>query len=223
MNRYLFNIGTLNICTDASVKNLGNKYISCAGCICVITKENGSTEVIEEKYFVLDDASNNRGELYAICQAILLAIKYRNNFNTINILSDSQFSIFGLREWVYKWRKNIVNDTYVNVSGKSVANQDLFKFAIHTILSSNIHINFYHQKGHSYTTKGMKKARNVFRNSNGFDLPDVELEAICYYNDLVDINTGYKLSENAYKIPMPLIYTSNFDEKQYRKLVNKVK
>lgn len=222
MNRQLFNIGTLNIFTDASVKQLGNgKYVSCAGCICVMTKDNGSTEVIDERYFVLNDATNNRGELYGICQAVMIALEYRHMFNKINILSDSQFSIFGLREWIYKWKNNMRNDLYLNAAGKEVANQDLFKFIIHTVITNNLYINFYHQKGHANNNKGIKRAKRVFYQSNKVDLDVQEVSAICYYNDLVDINTGYKLDENARNIVMPLIYSGDFDVKKYRNLIKR--
>lgn len=222
MNRQIFNIGTLNIFTDASVKQLGNgKYVSCAGCVCVTTKENGSTEVIDERYFVLNDSTNNRGELYGICQAVMIALEYRQYFNTINILSDSQFSIFGLREWIFKWKSNMVNERYVNASGKDVANQDLFKLIINTIVSNNLYINFYHQKGHVNNNKGFQKAKRVFYQSNKIDLDIQEVNGICYYNDLVDINTGYKLDEIARDIEMPLIYSGNFDVKKYRKLIKR--
>lgn len=219
--RNLFNINTLNIFTDASVKSKDDgDFISCAGAVCVITKNDGNTEVIEQQYMVLDNATNNRGEVYAVYMGVLLALKYRYQFQKINIISDSQFAIYGLTKWIYNWKANAKNDILKNASGKEVANQDLFKMIINTIICNQLYVNFFHQKGHANEPSKMEKARSTFYVSNGIILNDFELQSICYYNDMVDIFTRYKLNEIPVNIRMPLIYGCNFNESEYKELVN---
>lgn len=220
--RQLFNLGTLNIFTDASVKEISKgRYISCAGCVCVITKEDGNTDIIEQQYSVIDNATNNKGELCAVYMGVMLAIKYRYQFNRINIISDSQFSIFGLTKWIYNWRDNIKNNNYISNSSKSeVSNQDLFKLIINTIILYNLKICLYHQKGHSNTNDKMKKARQVFFTSNGIKLDDFELKSICYYNDIVDKYTKYKLNESPIDIKIPIQYNANFNVSTYSNLID---
>lgn len=222
--RRLFNIGTLNIFTDASVKQkIDKSYISCYGAICVITKENGETEIIEQAYEIADNTTNNRGELCGIYLSVLLAIKYRNNFDRINIISDSQFSVFSLTKWIYKWTNNIKDNSYLSSNGTEVANQDMIKLIINTILLNRLPINIYHQKGHANTNKMFNKARSVFQNSNGILLDEFEVKTICHYNDLVDIYTGYKLNEIPVNYILPINYNANFNTKQYKSLVNNVR
>lgn len=221
--RKLFNVNTLNIFADASIKQKedGN-YISCSGALCVITKNDGSTEVIDQDYIVLDNSTNNRGETYAVYMAVLFALKYRYQFDVINVISDSQFVIYSLTKWIFKWINNIKDDSYINASGNEVANQDFIKMIINTIIMNNIYINFYHQKGHANTNSKTSKAKHVFYKSNGIMLDDFEVKSICYYNDMVDIYSRYKLEEIPMNIRMPLIYGCNFNEKQYKELVNNV-
>lgn len=219
--RSLFNIGTLNIFTDASVKSKADgNYISCYGAVCVVTNQDGSTTVIEEQYEVMDNATNNRGELCGIYLGLLLAIKYRNQFNRINILSDSQFSIFSLTKWIYGWVRHIKDNMYISSSDAEVANQDMIKLIINTVLLNNIHVNFYHQKGHANTNKMIKKARQVFYNSNGIWLDDFELKSVCYYNDRVDIYTGYKLNEIPVDYKVAINYNAQFNVQKYKNLIN---
>ena len=52
--------------------------------------------IIDSDYLVFN-ATNNLGELYAVYLGVLLALKYRNRYDVINIISDSQFSIFSLQ------------------------------------------------------------------------------------------------------------------------------
>ena len=218
--RQLFNIGTLNIFTDASVKQKNNKeYVSCAGCVCVITKEDGNTEIIEQQYSVIDNATNNKGELCAVYMGVMLAIKYRYQFNRINIISDSQFSIYGLTKWIYNWRNNIKNNNYMSSSGE-VANQDLFKLIINNIILYKLRVNLYHQKGHANTSDKLSKAKQVFYKSNGILLDDFELRTICYYNDIVDKYSRYKLNEIPLDIKIPIQYNANFNTSIYKNLIN---
>lgn len=219
--RNLFNLNTLNIFTDASVKSKqdGN-FISCAGAVCVITKEDGSTEIVDQNYIVLDNATNNRGEIYAVYMGVLFALKYRNNFEKINIISDSQFAIYGLTRWIYNWKASATINSFKNGSKKTVANQDIFKLIINTIIMNKLYVNFYHQKGHANKSSELEKARSTFYVSNGISLNDFELQSICYYNDIVDINSRYKLNETPINLRMPLKYPTNFNDIQYKKLIN---
>lgn len=219
--KILFRENTLNIFTDASVKQKPNgNYISCPGAIAVMTKEysEDGIGIIDHAYTVLDNATNNAGEIHAVYLGVLLALKYRDKFERINIISDSQFSIYGLTKWIYNWKNNIVNDNYISSSNKLVANQDMFKKIIHLILLNNIKINFYHQKGHA--VGAVKKARQVFNTSNGILLDDFELMLINKFNDIIDVFTGEKLDEPAIEFRHMLKYSARFNSRQYKELVN---
>lgn len=220
--KILFREDTLNIFTDASVKSKSNdEYISCPGAICVCTKEytEDNIGIFDYAYSVLDNATNNRGEIYAVYLGVLLALKYRYRFKRINIISDSQFAIYGLTKWIYNWRYSINSkDQYVSSSKKEVVNQDIFKMIIHTIISNNLKVNFYHQKGHC--VGNLRKARQVFHTSNGFILDDFELGLINKFNDIVDVFTGEKLDEPAVSFRPMLQYSARFNINVYRQLVN---
>ena len=218
---YLFNERTLNIFTDASVKqNKNGTFVASSAAIAVDTSCAQSSQnlyIIDSDYLVFN-ATNNLGELYAVYLGVLLALKYRNRYDVINIISDSQFSIFSLSRWIWNWRNNINNGIYYNSSGSPVANQDIIIKIVNLIISSNLNVNLYHQKGHALNK--VKKSKETFFRSNGIMLDDFEANRISFYNDFVDNFSRDKLIKNNKVLVSPLQYRADFNQELYKNLIN---
>ena len=118
----VFNEKTLNIFSDASIYNHNGETIGAPGIVAVI-----GNNIINKETRILRDTTNSESELYGIYMAIQFALQYRDKVEVINIFSDSQFAVFGLREWIFKWVNNIQNDRLYNSSKKEVAHQNLFR------------------------------------------------------------------------------------------------
>lgn len=220
-NNQLFNPDTLNIFTDASTIEIDKTqglYRTSAGAVCVMTSPDGETRIINEVCTVIENSTNNFGELFGIYSGVLKALEYRYQFNRINIISDSQFAVYGLTRWIWNWRNNIQDDMYMNSSGKEVVNQDLFKRIINLILYNGLYINIYHQKGHCLNHPG--RSKRTFFTSNGIELNLVESRLIGKYNDYVDRYSRKQLQIKGADIVFPLYYYGDFNKGSYRKLVN---
>lgn len=228
---------TLNIFTDASIKKFTNETVGCPGAIAI---NNGS--IIDSKLDILRYTTNNNSEIMAIYNGILLAIKYKNMYDTLNLFSDSKICVFGLREWIFNWIKNIsvVNDINMytenynpyrlfNSSNELVANQSEIMLVIQTILANNLNINIYHQRGHISTTKysSIAKAKNCFCENNGID--NISLETIINlstYNNMIDDMTRTNLQQFEYSYIPNMIsaiyynYSPDIEIDKYQGLIN---
>ena len=191
----IFNDYTLNIFTDASVYSEDKKWFaSCPGAVCVI----GNT-IIDRHQYIVCDSTNNEGEIMAIRLGVYFALKYRNNVRQINLFSDSKICIQGLTNWIYSWVNNInSNGSLYTNSNKPVANQEIIKSIISDIVSNDLHINFFHVKGHVDIRKDsdIYHAMKVFKVSNGLDIEYKLAKQISYYNNSVDISTRNLLYQN---------------------------
>ena len=215
---YLFNERTLNIFTDASIKqNKNGTFVASSAAIAVDSNCIQNNYIIDSDYLVFN-ATNNLGELYAVYLGVLLALKYRNRYDVVNIISDSQFSIFSLSRWIWNWRNNINNGIYYNSSGSPVANQDIIIKIVNLIISSNLNVNLYHQKGHALNK--VKKSKETFFRSNGIMLDDFEANRISFYNDFVDNFSRDKLIKNNKVLVSPLQYRADFNQELYKNLIN---
>ena len=116
----------LNIFCDASLRHRGEATDICYGSIAV-NKDN----IIDSIYRVNTDSTNNRGEAMALLAGLYLAIKYRNTYSVINIFSDSQVSIFNVRDRYIDWR--FVDGDYYIKSGGVLSNQDVYTQILYTI------------------------------------------------------------------------------------------
>lgn len=184
---------TLNIFCDASIKKLSpEETISCPGAIAVITDENGFQSIIEEKFDCLRFSTNNRGELTAILLALQLANKYKNDFYTINIFSDSKISVCGLRDWIFGWVRKVDKDGYmISSSGERVMNQDIIIHIISYVVTNNIKFNLYHCKGHVNESGGPIHAVKVFNTSNRLEVTNMNMvKLMAQFNDKIDVLTG---------------------------------
>ena len=174
----------LEICVDASLKEIDGRKFGCSGAYCI----NNNME----SYMISPDTTNNRSELLAIYIGIKLAEKIFKQqvgmYSNIIIYSDSQFGVYGLTKWIHNWiGSQDRNGVFFGSNNKPVMNQELFKA---------IYVKLYHQQGHvKYTsTKSLNNANKVFYNSNGFYLKPEDIYKISYYNDLIDNKSRNKLN-----------------------------
>ena len=113
-------------------------------------------------------------------------------FRTINIFSDSQIAVFGLRDYIYKWKYNPEEERYYLGNRKSeVKNQELLIecfYLLNELRKTNI-VNIFHQCGHvDNGFDNIKNAAEVFKRSNGVN-GVVSYELVRYisvYNNYVD-------------------------------------
>lgn len=215
----IFNDKTLNIFTDASTCTYNGENIGAPGYVAVI-----GNKIIKKDAIVLRESTNNESETYAILMAIQFALLYRDKVEVINIFSDSQFAVFGLREWIFKWVNNIKDDRLYNSAGNLVANQKIFMNIIYTILQYDLMVNIYHNRGH-FTKNRIKEFIHLFTKHNFLsDYIDYKIaNSIIYYNDVVDNYTRDLLKIQPYPNKLEIIdyaATSEIDMKQYMKLLN---
>ena len=145
----------LNIYTDGACSGNGTKMAK-AGIGVYIS----DTNTISERLQGLQ--TNQRAELCAILRA-LQKIKL-SDYTTINIYTDSMYSINCLTKWINVWLKNGGLDK----KKRPVKNKDLI-YPIHNILSKNQHIHLIHVEAHTNNTDihsiGNDKADKLARDS----------------------------------------------------------
>lgn len=215
----VFNNNTLNIFTDASIYNHNGEDIGAPGYVAVI-----GNNVVDKQAIVLRESTNNESEIYAILMGIQFALANRDKVKVINIFSDSQFAVFGLREWIFKWMRNIKDDRLYNSSGKLVANQKIFMNIIYTILEYDLKVSIYHNRGH-FSKNQIKEFIHLFSKHNFLnDYIDYRTASgIMYYNDMVDNYTRNLLKEKIFPQKLEILdyaATKNLDMQQYKKLLN---
>lgn len=179
---------TVNIFCDASMHNTD-------GCYGAIVFRNG--QVLESIYRVCKDTTNNNAEIKAIRLSVYLALKYKlAGIPVINIFSDSQISVYGIRDRIYRYR--VWGDQLMTANNTPVANQSIFIEIVRLFVDYNLtNVYIYHQKGHVKINniESLLNAKRVFKNSNGVK-EDVSLGFIEYIsmgNDMVDVRTGKEL------------------------------
>lgn len=202
----IFNDHTINVFTDASVKNHGKVTESLPGAVVVL----GNDGTVNEKYVRLIPSTNNEGEIHAIYMGILECIKARDEskgiFDTFNIFSDSRISVYGLREWYQGWLANSNHtDKLISSSGEEVKNQEIFIKCFNAILNSDIHISIYHIRGHIDLRKESeyeKFTKDFMQSNNIKDYPSRELiQTLVHFNDWVDVGSRELLLPNGRDIP----------------------
>ena len=178
----------LNVFCDASVTKTGETYTSCPG-YAVVNKGR----IIKSDYKVVYNTTNNYGEIYAIRMGIKAVYDMGYKLGTvsrINLFSDSQISILGLREWIFKWYKNLNSDMQMMSIEKKVeiSNQEVYNSIVNLIAYEGIPIHLYHQLGHKNYRNNthLNKVINSFNLVNKIRLSIDEARFICYYNEFVD-------------------------------------
>jgi ribonuclease HI len=102
--------------------------------------------------FIHYPLTNQRAELYAIYKALKLITKYIK-YDTINLYTDSEYSIKSLTIWIKDWKKN----NWKNSKNKDVLNQDLIK-KIDKILQKNKNKIFF---THVYSHTGKQDVHSL--------------------------------------------------------------
>lgn len=181
-----YNFNTLNIFCDASITGKGENQTGCYGAIAVVRDE-----IIDSIYRLASNTTNNESEVKGLRAAISLANKYKYQFPNINIFCDSQISIFGLRDYIYKWKFNIHTGLLYGTAGNPIANQSIFIESYYMLVDLDLikRINLFHQSGHvDNGYEKLRKAARVFIKSNNVR-GNVDLNFIRYistYNNYVD-------------------------------------
>lgn len=231
----LFNEDTLNIFTDASIYKDSNGYtISSPGALCVYT-QCATTYVLEkdiDERNIIDNSTNNEGEISAIALGVYLAIKYTSKYKHINLFSDSNICIQGLTDWIFNWVKNMDNGIMMNSSGTPVANQSIIASIVNTIIEQKLEINMFHQKGHVKieNQNSLNKANKDFITTNKLNgkVDEDIIKCISFYNDIVDnetrdllmsyVNSGCFWGDTQ----KPIVFTPRTSSiNDYKKLINK--
>lgn len=184
-----YNSDTLNIFCDASIISRSGKYTGCYGAVAVC-----KDEIIDSCFKQVSETTNNNAEIKAIRAAISIANKFKSRYRFINIFSDSQISIFGLRDYIYKWKYNPNDGLFYGSAGTPIANQSIFIECHNLIMEyfalySDCTLSYYHQSGHvDNGYNNLREASIVFSKSNKI-LGSIDLNFIRYistYNNYVD-------------------------------------
>ncbi len=116
----------------------------------IILEKNNSKEISGfEK-----NTTNNRMELIAVIESL----KVIQPNCRIQIFTDSNYVMTGIKEWIHKWKKN----NWITASKKPVKNVDLWK--ILDELCNEKEIEWFWVKGHS-GNKGNERADFLARES----------------------------------------------------------
>lgn len=186
----IYNEETLNIFSDASMRPRQKGILdTCYGAVAVC-----KDSMIDEWFRIFSGCTVPAAELRGMRCSLTLAHMYKPQFKYINIFSDSQLALLGLREYIYNWRIDPANATLYNGpknAPKEVKNQELYVELfqlLESLRQTNI-VNLYHQCGHvSNGVDNIKHALITFKKSNniyakvGYDL----IRYISVYNNYVD-------------------------------------
>ena len=183
-----YNEDTLNIFCDASIVGKYENYRGCYGVVAVV-----KDDIIDSCYRIASNTTNNNSEIKGLRAAISMANKWKNNFKFINIFSDSQISVFGLRDYIYKWKYNPRDGKLYGSSKTPIANQEIFIECHYMMMEleslNNVCINIFHQSGHVGNSYNMlKEASLIFSRANNIQ-GIIDLNFIRYistYNNYVD-------------------------------------
>lgn len=184
----IYNNNTLNIFSDASMRKRGQFMDSCYGSVAVC-----KDDIADELFRINSNCTVPAAEIRGIRCSLILANKWKYMFTNINIFSDSQIALFGLRDYIYNWKYNPADNMFYNGRNKLnlVKNQELYIecFQLLCELKKTNNVNLYHQCGHVDNGKeNLINAIEVFKKSNNIH-GKVDYNTIRYisiYNNYVD-------------------------------------
>ena len=147
---------------DGASRNNGNKnqnemVLGSYGC--VFLNKNG--RILMKGGKVYKDVTNNQMELLGFIQPMISLINtyFKNsNNNHVHIVSDSQYLIKGILEWMPNWK----NNNWKNSSGAKIKNIELWKMIDKIINLDFVDFSFEWVKGHS---KKPEEGSNEFYNN----------------------------------------------------------
>lgn len=221
-----FNANTLNIFTDASMNS--HNTIACSGALAVFGEVDKRLPMLNTLYksVIFKNVTNNIGEVIAVQQGLYIALANRH-FPIIRIISDSQITVFGIRDRILNWRESKRDPGKLIGSNDVIKNQEYFLEILYLILEADRPIQFLHQNGHtSFTDKGLETATHVFAASNNIrdDIDPDLIRAISHYNNFVDRETRtelYNADLSMYNFFDPFIYHyKGFDKDRYYQLTH---
>lgn len=168
MSELIINPWTINIFSDAStsIKYRGAPTDVCYGAIAFCGYQK-----LDEWYRVLHDSTSNHGEIKGINLAVRLAIDLINRgyiAHKINIFSDSQLSVFGIRDRCFRW-KEADNHVYSpNGENQLIASQEVFIETMQLIVEYGLPVFIWDQKAHIAMSNpaSLKQAKKAFQNFN---------------------------------------------------------
>lgn len=190
----IFNRRSISVFTDASsyVTKHDNVQHVCSGYSIYV-----GDILVEQNAAILHGITVNQGELYGIKMGIDAAIRLSNgadHITSIRLFSDSQISVYAIRDRIYRWIERGNGCNLIGVEGQEIANIEYIMSIINTIMYYNKKIEFYHVKGHAdgNSPRDLKKAKETFHCSNGINQPtdDNLIRQLCIGNDQVDRYTG---------------------------------
>lgn len=246
--QYFVNDETFNIFTDASIIHRKIKY---AGTDYLYYFGSPGAEVylgnkiISTHYNILPNCTNNQSEITAIKYGIDIGCQLTNLYGikNINIFSDSKICIYGIREWIFNWIKNMNNGVLYNTSGTMVSNQLQFISIIKSILYYNKSIRFYHIRGHFNSDKFSEKkkfnesfmkenhinmhlderlidffikANNSVDTTTRNELKKLQESDFVYYDNIIKKMSQYPTKESIFNWD---IYIRSLDLKKYKELI----
>lgn len=228
---------SLNIFTDASIVHTSGQFgtVGCAGYVSAVGEDGDTKLKTLDKYCtILLNTTNNIAEATGVLRAVQYAICQRNNFDQINIFSDSQWCIRSITTWVFGWIAIIdSNGVMYSSNQEPVKNQNLLSEIIMEVVRSGIKLRFFHCKGHVKSdSKSIFEALKTFRNSN-YIRREVHLDynsiyIMAYYNDMIDMWTRMNcktfcstgMTEYPIDQPRPFYYILNRDILEtYKRLI----
>jgi len=123
----------------------------------IIVKDD---EVLEIKQSYSPHTTNNQMELLAIRDAIIYCIN--KNISECKIYSDSQYSVFGINQWMHKWIKNRWKGSKHTV----IANVEIWQevYSLWENAKQKLNISVHYIKGHAdnkFNNLADKKAREI--------------------------------------------------------------
>ena len=227
-----FNPSTLNIFCDASMGS--NKYGStstgCSGICLVFGALDKRFPMLNTQSFfqITKKATNNTAEARAVIMGINEAIRYMYQFPILRVISDSQLTIFNIRDRIINWRVSKKDPGQLVGTNGSIKNQELFMEMLYPILQTGVHIEFVHQGGHVDFSdqKTIDRATHIFQVSNNVrDVVDPELiRAISYFNNYVDrasrefLHSADIATVNP-RFPLTYLY-NDFDREEFYRLTH---
>ena len=190
----IYNNYTLNLFSDASMRDTSETTLAgCYGSVAI-----SGDNIIDELIRINSCTTVPAAEIRGIRCSLLLALKYRYNYKVINIFSDSQIAVFGLRDYIYGWNYNPDTKRFYTKGSKfnkaaEAKNQELYIECLSLLLElakTNI-VNIYHQKGHIDNDRALSNAISVFKKSNNIN-GKIDYNFIRYisiYNNYIDNKT----------------------------------
>ena len=199
---------SLYIFCDAST--IKSREYCCAGAVATFKHD-----VVKETYRILKDVTVPRAEIEAIKDGVYLALFLTRKYpilKHIYLFSDSELSVFGIRDRIFSWYCEKVKDKpyygiylgnweYFNIDKSAlVKHQDIFLEVLYTLLKHKLNLKIYHQKGHVNlrNRENVNYAINLFAKNNMIDknlITNDFITHITYGNDYVDMKSRNELEK----------------------------